>query len=65
MNKAAFLTKGDLGAASKDRPPWIFKDSTKNVSQWCRLPLFTAAIQAGRLCDNEKVEEEDKGAEDV
>lgn len=63
MNKAASLTKGDPGAASKDRPPWIFKDSTKCASQTRLLLLFTAQIQAGRLRDNVKVENEDKGAE--
>lgn len=63
MNKAASFTKGDPGAASKDRPPWIFKDSTKCASQTRLLLPFTAQIQAGRLRDNVKVENEDKGAE--
>lgn len=40
------------------------KTQQKCVSQTCPLPLFTAQIQARRLCDNIKVEKEDKGAEE-
>lgn len=35
MNKAASLTQRDPGAASKDRPHWIFKERRRRGRQTC------------------------------